>query len=86
MYIIAKAIKGQEFMYSKKSAILCKSKKQAEILANFLNSNNETSTKNWKLQDNEIWFVYEIDNYSDQPLYKIKSTNGKIVIVENKNI
>ena len=80
---MAKACKGEEFMYKKSSMILCKSKKQAEKLAEFLNENNETTNGEWKLKDNEIWWVYEIDKYDTTPLYKIKTTKGKIVIVNN---
>ena len=86
MFIFAKSIKGKEFMYSKTYSVLCKSKKQAQQIADFMNLHNDTATKNWKLKDNEIWWVYKIDKYDNVPLYKIKQTQGKIVIVENNNI
>lgn len=84
MYIIAKALKGKEFMYSKKSSILCKSKKQAEKLAEFMNLHNETTKEDWKLKDNETWWVYEIGNFEIETIpYKIKKVNDKIVIAKN---
>ena len=84
MFIIAKAVKEHEFMYKKSSMILCNSKKQATQLADFMNSHNDTTRADWKLKENETWYVYEIDEYDSVPQYKIKNTKGNIVIVENK--
>lgn len=83
MFIISKTIKGKEYLYSNKYSILCKNKEQANQLASFLNKNNNTSISDWKLKDNELYYVYEIDNYDTQPRYKLKSTKNKISIVEN---
>lgn len=83
MYIISKTIKGQEFIYSKKHTILCKSRKQAETLAKYLNEHNDTSIGEFKLKDNEKWHTYFIDKYDPEPIYKVGTTKGKISIKEN---
>jgi hypothetical protein len=80
--MVAKTIKNHEYIYNKRFTILCKSKKQAEKLAENLIKNNETCLlDNWKLKENETWWVYECE--SESPLWKLKSTNGKISLVEN---
>lgn len=83
MFIISKTIKGQEYLYSNKYSILCKNEKQAQQLASFLNNNNNNTIGDFKLKDNELYFVYEIDQYDTQPRYKLKNTKNKISIVEN---
>lgn len=84
MFIFAKSIKGKEFMYSKKHSVLCKSKKQAEQLADFMNSHNDKAKNDWKLKDNEIWWVYEIGNFELETIpYKIKKVKDNIVIAKN---
>ena len=83
MFIISKTIKGKEYLYSNKYSILCKNEKQAQQLASFLNNNNNDTIGEFKLKDNELYYVYEIDNYDTQPRYKLKSTKNKISIVEN---
>lgn len=83
MFIISKTIKGKEYLYSNKYSILCKNEKQAQQLASFLNNNNNDTIGDFKLKDNELYHVYEIDNYDTQPRYKLKSTKNKISIVEN---
>lgn len=83
MFIISKTIKGKEYLYSKKYSILCKNEKQAQLLAQFMNDNNDTTIDTFKLKENEKWHVYEIDKYDDMPTYKLKTTKGKISIVEN---
>lgn len=83
MFIISKTIKGKEYLYSNKHSILCKNEKQAQQLASFLNNNNNDTIGDFKLKDNELYYVYEIDNYDTQPRYKLKSTKNKISIVEN---
>lgn len=82
-FIIAKTLKGKEFMYSNNYSILCGSKKECEILARHLNNNNDSAINDFKLKDNEIWYVYEIDNYSSTPKYKLINTKGKISVVYN---
>ena len=83
MFIVGKAVKNHEYLYKKSSTILCKSRKQATSLANFLNFNNETAVGQWKLKSNEVWWVYEIDKYDTPPTYKLKTTKGKIAVVSN---
>ena len=86
MFIISKTIKEKEFMYSNKHSILCNSQKQAQALAKFLNEHNDTAINDFKLKDNELWYVYEIDKYDTAPRYKISQTKGKISIKENITI
>ena len=86
MIIISKTIKGKEFMYSNEYSILCNSQKQAQALAKFLNGHNDTALNDFKLKDNELWYVYEIDKYDTAPRYKISQTKGKISIKENITI
>lgn len=83
MFIVSKTVKGKEYLYSNKHSILCKNKEQANQLASFLNKNNNTSISDWKLKDNELYWVYEIDQYDNIPKYRLKSTKNKISIVEN---
>lgn len=81
MYIISKAKKGQEFLYSKDFMIECKSEKQAKELAKHLNENNETTTGIFKLKESETWHDYKIDIYDSAPVYKVKTTKNKISII-----
>ena len=83
MFIVAKTIKGKEFIYSNNFSILCKNKDQAEKLASHLNKNNETASEKFKLKENEIWYVYEIDKYDSVPMFKLKNTKNKITITYN---
>jgi hypothetical protein len=84
MFFISKACKGHEYLYKRQFAIRCKSKKQATQLAEHLNTHNETANGEWKLNDNETWYVYEDGEwYNDYIPYKLKSTKGKISIVSN---
>jgi len=80
MDIIAKTIKGKEFIYSNKTSILCTSEKQAINLAEFLNT-NEISNNAFKLKNNECWHAYIIDEYDSVPQFKIKTTKNKISVV-----
>lgn len=82
MNIISKAIKGKEFMYSKKFMILCNSEKQAKTLAKHLNDNNNSAIGDFKLKDNEVWCDYIIDKYDSEPTYRLKTTKNKISIVK----
>ena len=52
-------------------------------MANHLNNNNDSAINDFKLKDNEIWYVYEIDNYSSTPKYKLINTKGKISVIYN---
>ena len=82
-YIVAKTLKGKEFVYSNNYSILCNSKKEAEILARHLNEHNDSAVDDFKLKDNEIWYTYKIDNYSSVPKYKLINTKGKISVIYN---
>lgn len=58
MLILALAVKGKEFIYKPKTAHQV-SKSSAEKIKNALNKIN------YKIKnDNEIWHIYEIDQYS----------------------
>lgn len=85
MYIVAKTIKGKEFVYSNKYSILCKNEKQATELADFMNTHNDTTSNDFKLKDNELWYVYQVDRYSTIPRYKLTKTSKKISIREYYN-
>ena len=80
MFIISKSITGKEYLYSTKYSILCNSKKQALELASFLNKNNNDSLGEFKLKDDETWYVHQIDKYDTPPRYRIGTTKGKITI------
>ena len=56
MVILAKAIRGQEYLYSAKSAHEV-SKAKAEKIKEVLNG------LRWNLKDNEVWHVFEVDGY-----------------------
>ena len=58
MKIVAKTIKGSEFIYSKRSAYHV-NKKHADLIAESLNRCR------YGLKENETWHVYEIDRYDD---------------------
>ena len=83
MFIVSKTVKGKEYLYSNRHSILCRDKEQAQKLSSFLNENNNNNIGDFKLKDNELYFVYEIDQYDNIPKYRLKSTKNKISIVEN---
>ena len=62
MMILAKAVKGAEFMYNPRSAHSV-SKARAESIRDALNGIN------YGLNDGEIWHIYEIDEYSQAYAY-----------------
>ena len=80
MFIISKTIKGKEYSYSSRHTILCKSEKQARMLADFMNSHNDTAIGDFKLKDSETWYCYEIDEYDNEPRYELVATKNKISI------
>jgi len=80
MFIIAKTLKGREYLYSTKQSILCTNEQQARILAEHLNNNNDTTSELFKLKDGEVWFLYNIDQYDTPPAYKLVRTKGKISV------
>lgn len=82
MYIVAKTIKGKEYIYNNNYSILCSSKNIANKLCKHLIDNNKSAINEWQLKDNETWFVYQIDKYDKQPRYKLTSTKNKITIKE----
>ena len=82
-FIVAKTTRGNEFIHSREYSILCRSEKQARELSNHLNQNNEKNINGWKLKENEIYHVYQIDNSDFQPIYKLKQTKNKISLVYN---
>ena len=82
MFIVSKTIKGKEFIYNNSYSILCKNEEQANKLARFLNENNDTTSNDFKLKDNEIWHTYKIDRYDTRPRYELKTTKNKISIIE----
>jgi hypothetical protein len=82
MFIISKTIKGKEFMYSKNCMIKCESKKQANFLCECMNVNNSSLNDDFKLKENELYYVYSIDKYDTQPNYRISIRKNKFYIVE----
>lgn len=83
MFIVSKTLKGKEFVYSNKYSILCKNEEEAKKLSEHLNKYNDSAIGDFKLKDNEIWYVYEIDKYDTRPTYKLKCAKNKISLVEN---
>ena len=81
--VISKAIKGKEFIYSKKYLILCKNEKQANELAAHLNTNDIDSVGVFKLGAGEVWQAYKLDEYDAEPVYKVKVTKNKISLTYN---
>lgn len=81
MVIIAKAQKGQEYMYKMSSMIKCRGRAQAERVASFLTKHNDrVENTDLRLGDNELWHMYTIDKYSPQPHYSTKTKKGQLVI------
>lgn len=56
MMIVAKSVKGQEFLYGARTAHKVP-KASAQKICKALND------ANWKLNGGEIWFVHEVDQY-----------------------
>ena len=56
MLVIAKSVKGHEFLYNAKSARKV-SKASSEKICSILNR------VKWNLKDNEIWYIHEISEY-----------------------
>ena len=79
-HIISKAVKGQEFLYSKSFMMLCKNKKEADLIAQHLNENNEFTMGMFKLKEGETWHTYEIDDYDSVPQYKISQTKRGLIV------
>lgn len=62
MKIIAKSIKGQEFLYNAKSARRV-SERSANVILSVLND------KRYLLKDNEIWHIHDVDSYDNAYYY-----------------
>lgn len=75
--VIAKSIKGQEYLYSQNDIFIV-SKASAKLAAETLNKNN------WNLKDNQTWFVYELSDYELEWLVpgKIVKRKDRFVIYE----
>ena len=74
---IAMAVNGKEFLYNPLTVIKCRSGKQAQEIADFLNKNNDSSSKDFRLKDGQVWHCFE----DLEPFYRIRSTKGKISVV-----
>lgn len=62
MQIIAKSVKGQEFIYAARSAHKV-TRGKAQVIADALNNIQ------WQLKEGEIWFVHDIDKYDKAYMY-----------------
>jgi hypothetical protein len=62
MLVIAKAVKGKEFIYSAKSARQV-SKRSANTICNICNQCK------YQIANSEIWHIYEIDCYDTAYIY-----------------
>lgn len=75
MKIVAKSVKGHEFMYSAKSAHKV-SERSANLICKALNS------ANYDLKDGETWFVHDVNQYDsayDYASYQaFTRRNGKL--------
>lgn len=56
MKIIAKSVKGQEFMYIANTAHKV-SEASAQYICKILNDYN------FRLKENEVWFIHDVDRY-----------------------
>ncbi len=76
MTIVAKSIKGHEFVYTPKTAHKV-SKASANLICKALNDN-----KFMLYDDDEVWFVHEVDQYDSASGYaeyqKFTVRNGAI--------
>ena len=70
MLIIAKSVKGREFLYNAASARKV-SKASAETILKVVNNHK------YQLKDGEIWHIYEVDSY-DNAYYYAQSRAFKI--------
>lgn len=62
MLIIAKSVKGQEFLYDAHTARKV-SARSANTILSVLND------VRWHLSDNEVWHVYEVSHYDNAYWY-----------------
>lgn len=62
MLVIAKSVKGHEFMYNAASARKVSARSANKILAVL----NEMK---WRLNENEVWHIHEVDSYDNAYWY-----------------
>jgi len=60
--VIAKSIKGKEFLYNAASARKV-SKRSANTILSVLNE------MKWRLSENEVWHIHEVDEYDNAYYY-----------------
>ena len=65
MVILAKAVKGKEYLYNPKSAHMV-SKASADYILSVVNSYK------YRLKDGETWHKYEIDEYDTAYYYAVE--------------
>ena len=62
MLVLAKSIKGKEYLYNA-SSVHSVSKKSAKAIKDTLN------TIQYHLHDNEVWYLHEVDCYDNAYIY-----------------
>ena len=62
MKVIAKSVKGREFLYKADTARKV-SNRSAETILKVLNE------MKWRLNDNEVWYIHEVDEYDNAYYY-----------------
>lgn len=62
MLVIAKSVKGREFLYNASSARAVSARSANKILSVL----NEMK---WRLSDDEVWHIHEVDQYDDAYYY-----------------
>ena len=62
MKVIAKSIKGREFLYDASSARKV-SERSAEKILKVVND------MRWTLKDNEVWHIHDVDSYDNAYYY-----------------
>jgi len=70
MKVIAKSVKGHEFLYNAASARQV-SNRSASVILKVLNE------KRYQLKDNEVWHIHEVDSY-DNAFYYAQNRAFKI--------
>lgn len=80
MKVVAKSLKGHEYMYSAKSAHKVPNS-SAQAICDALNECK------YKLKENEVWFIHEVDRYDNAYEYAevqaFSRRNGSIRRVSN---
>lgn len=65
MLVIAKSVKGKEYLYNAASARKV-SKRSSEAILTVLNQ------MRWRLEDGQVWHIHEVDEYSNAYYYAQK--------------